>query len=153
MRYWVKIVRSALVYGVLAGIFSMLVILIAFFVGHQSSRDGATGFVTALLSFLIIGGAARTLASETRVVGVGWRMGALAGGLSELIATMGSAIVLTLTPAAMARLSRQHQSADPGTVIATLVLDLVSVMIFGALLGWLGAWSALRFGPPSKPKA
>jgi hypothetical protein len=157
MGHWAKTVRAALIYGLLGGIFAMLVILIAFFVGHELTRNGASAFVSSVLSFLIIGGAARKLAIETKVVGVGWRMGALAGGLSELIGTIGSAIVLSLTPAAQATFARlgrqQNQSSDPGTLLATLVLDLAVVMVFGALFGSLGAWSALRFGPPSEPKA
>jgi hypothetical protein len=158
MAHWAKTIRAALIYGVLAGIFGMLVILIAFFVGGQLTRTGPSAFVGSVLSFLIIGGAARKLAIETKVVGVGWRMGALAGGLSELIGTMGSAVVLSLTPAAQATFARlarqqQHQASDPGALLANLVLDLAVVMVFGALFGTLGAWSAHRFGPPSNPKA
>jgi len=32
-------------------------------------------------------------------------------------------------------------------------VDLALAMAFGALIGWLGAWSLLRFRPPREPEA
>ena len=85
-------------------------------------------------------------------------MGAIAGGLSELMRTVVAAIILSYLPIGQAAFNRlspadQRAASDTGTLVLNLSLDLALAIIFGALIGWLGAWSLLRFRPPREPKA
>ena len=67
-----------------------------------------------------------------------------------------AALILSYLPVGQAAFNRlspteQQASSDLGSLILTLGLDLALAMAFGALIGWLGAWSLLRFRPPREP--
>jgi hypothetical protein len=154
---WKAIIRGGLVFGVFAGIFGMAVELIAALIGHEVTSSMTTAFVSATLGFLIIGGAGQKIGTESKNVAPAWRLGALAGALGEVIRTVGASAVLSIVPAGQALFARltpaeQRQAQDPAFLITTLAIQLVSATLFGALLGWLGAWAALRFGPPKTPR-
>jgi hypothetical protein len=115
-------------------------------------------FVTSAIGLLIIGGAGRQVAASTRSIGPAIPMGAIAGGISELFRTLLAALILSYLPIGQAAFNRlspleQRQASDLGNLILTLGLDLALAMAFGALIGWLGAWSLLRFRPPREPEA
>ncbi len=154
---WKAIIRGGLLFGVIAGIFGMAVELIAALVGREVTSSMTTAFVAAALGFLIIGGAGYKIGQDLKTVAPAWRLGALAGALSELIRTIGASAVLNIVPAGQALFARltpqeQRQAQDPVFLITTLAIQIVSATLFGALLGWLGAWAALRFGPPKRPR-
>ena len=154
---WKAIIRGGLLFGVIAGIFGMAVELIAALIGNEVRSSMTTAFVSATLGFLIIGGAGQKIGQETKNVAPAWRLGALAGALGEVIRTVGASAVLSILPAGQALFARltpqeQRQENDPVFLITTLAIQLVSATLFGALLGWLGAWAALRFGPPKTPR-
>lgn len=154
---WKAIIRGGLLFGVIAGIFGMAVELIAALIGNEVTSSMTTAFVSATLGFLIIGGAGQKIGQETKNVAPAWRLGALAGALGEVIRTVGASAVLSILPAGQVLFSRltpqeQRQANDPVFLITTLAIQLVSATLFGALLGWLGAWAALRFGPPKTPR-
>ena len=154
---WKAIIRGGLLFGVIAGIFGMAVELIAALIGNEVRSSMTTAFVSATLGFLIIGGAGQKIGQETKNVAPAWRLGALAGALGEVIRTVGASAVLSILPAGQALFARltpqeQRQDNDPVFLITTLAIQLVSATLFGALLGWLGAWAALRFGPPKTPR-
>ena len=152
------VLREGLVFGVIAGVFALLVRLVSVFATNDVTPTVFSDFVTSALGLLIIGGAGRKLAASTKGVGPSVPMGAIAGGISELFRTVLAALILSYLPvgqAAFNHLSRleQQQAADLGNLIVTLGLDLALAMAFGALIGWLGAWSLLRFRPPREPEA
>ena len=152
------VLREGLVFGVIAGVFALLVRLVSVFATNDVTPTVFSDFVTSALGLLIIGGAGRKLAASTKGVGPSVPMGAIAGGISELFRTVLAALILSYLPvgqAAFNHLSRleQQQAADLGNLIVTLGLDLALAMAFGALIGWLGAWSLLRFRPPREPQA
>jgi hypothetical protein len=106
--------------------------------------------VSTAISFLIIGAAARRLAQEWRSTTPGWQVGAVIGGVSELIAVFGGSVVLALSPVADAALHHlsvreQQMAQDPIFVGAAIVAEVGTLVIFGALVGWLAAWSVVRF--------
>lgn len=153
---WKAIVRGGLLFGLIAGIFGIAVVLIASLIGNEASPSMATKFVVSGLGFLIFGGAGRRIGLEFKAAAPAWRMGALAGALSELIRTFGASLVLALLPAGQALFNRlpsqqQRLATDPLYVASTLALDVLVVTVFGGLVGWLGAWASLQFGPPTKP--
>ena len=152
------VVREGLVFGVIAGAFSLLVRLVSVIATNNVTPTIFSDFVTSALGLLIIGGAGRKLAASTRGVGPSVPMGAIAGGISELFRTVLAALILSYLPVGQAAFNRlspieQRQSSDLGNLILTLGLDLALAMAFGALIGWLGAWSLLRFRPPREPEA
>jgi hypothetical protein len=152
------VLREGLVFGVIAGAFALLVRLVSVFATNDVTPTVFSDFVTSALGLLIIGGAGRKLAASTKGVGPAVPMGAIAGGISELFRTVLAALILSYLPVgqtAFNHLSRleQQQAADLGNLIVTLALDLALAMAFGALIGWLGAWSLLRFRPPREPEA
>ena len=152
------VVREGLVFGVIAGAFSLLVRLVSVIATNNVTPTIFSDFVTSALGLLIIGGAGRKLAASTRGVGPAVPMGAIAGGISELFRTVLAALILSYLPVGQAAFNRlspieQRQSSDLGNLILTLSLDLALAMAFGALIGWLGAWSLLRFRPPREPEA
>jgi len=152
------VVREGLVFGVIAGAFSLLVRLVSVIATNNVTPTIFSDFVTSALGLLIIGGAGRKLAASTRGVGPAVPMGAIAGGISELFRTVLAALILSYLPVGQAAFNRlspieQRQSSDLGNLILTLGLDLALAMAFGALIGWLGAWSLLRFRPPREPEA
>jgi len=152
------VVREGLVFGVIAGAFSLLVRLVSVIATNNVTPSVFSDFVTSAIGLLIIGGAGRKLAASTRGVGPAVPMGAIAGGISELFRTVLAALILSYLPVGQAAFNRlspieQRQSSDLGNLILTLGLDLALAMAFGALIGWLGAWSLLRFRPPREPEA
>jgi hypothetical protein len=152
------VLREGLVFGLIAGGFALVVRLVAVFATNDVTPTALSDFVTSALGLLIVGGAARKMAEVTRETTAGLQMGAIAGGVSELMRTVVAAIILSYLPvgqAAFNRLSPVEQRAanDTGTLVLNLSLDLALAIIFGALIGWLGAWSLLRFRPPRDPKA
>ena len=147
------IIREGLTFGILAGVFSLIVRLVTAVATNDIAPTTFSDFVTSGLGFLIIGGAGRKLALETRTTTAGLQMGALAGGISELFRTVVAGIILSYLPAGEAAV--RHMTAaqkaaanDPTQLILNLALDLALVVVFGALIGWLGAWSLLQFRPP-----
>ena len=152
------VLREGLVFGVIAGAFALLVRLVSVFATNDVTPTVFSDFVTSALGLLIIGGAGRKLAASTKGVGPAVPMGAVAGGISELFRTVLAALILSYLPVGqtafnhLSSLERQ-QAADLGNLIVTLGLDLALAMAFGALIGWLGAWSLLRFRPPREPEA
>jgi hypothetical protein len=152
------VLREGLVFGLIAGAFAVGVRLVAVFATNDVTPTPLSDFVTSALGLLIIGGAARKLAESTRETAPGLQMGAIAGGVSELMRTVLADIILSYLPVGQAAFNRlsptaQRAASDTGTLIVNLSLDLALAIIFGALIGWLGAWSLLRFRPPREPKA
>ena len=146
-------------FGLIAGAFALAIRLVAFFATNDLSPGPLADFVTSALTLLIVGGAARKLAETTRETTPGLQLGAIAGGVSELFRTIvADNIIIFYVPAGHAAFNRlspaaQRAAADTGTLVINLSLDLALAIIFGALIGWLGAWSLLRFRPPREPKA
>ena len=152
------VVREGLVFGVIAGALSLLIRLVSVLATTDVTPTVFSDFVTSAIGLLIIGGAGRKLAAVTRGVGPAVPMGAIAGGISELFRTVLAALILSYLPVGQAAFNRlspieQRQASDLGSLILTLGLDLALAMAFGALIGWLGAWSLLRFRPPREPEA
>jgi hypothetical protein len=152
------VLREGLVFGLIAGVFALAVRLVAVFATNDVTPTALSDFVTSALGLLILGGAGRKLAATTKDTTPGLQMGAIAGGISELIRTVVAAIILSYLPAGQAAFNRlspaeQRAANDTGTLILNLGLDLALAIIFGALIGWLGAWSLLRFRPPRNPQA
>ena len=158
MRRIGLVLREGLVFGLIAGAFALLVRLVSVFATNDVTPTVFSDFVTSALGLLIIGGAGRKLAASTKGVGPAVPMGAIAGGISELFRTVLAALILSYLPVGQTAFNRlsplqQQQAADLGNLIVTLGLDLALAMAFGALIGWLGAWSLLRFRPPREPEA
>lgn len=152
------VLRAGLVFGVIAGAFALLVRLASVFATNEVMPTVFSDFVTSAIGLLIIGGAGRLVASSTRAIGPAIPMGAIAGGISELFRTVLAAVILSYLPIGQAAFNRlspleQRQASDLGNLILTLGLDLALAMAFGALIGWLGAWSLIRFRPPREPEA
>ena len=68
-----------------------------------------------------------------------------------------AALILSYLPIGQTAFNRlspleQQRASDLGNLILTLGLDLALAMAFGALIGWLGAWSLIRFRPPREPE-
>jgi hypothetical protein len=152
------VLREGLVFGLIAGVFALLVRLVSVFATNDVTPTVFSDFVTSALGLLIIGGAGRKLAAATKGVGPAVPMGAIAGGISELFRTVLAALILSYLPVGQTAFNHlspleQQQAADLGNLIVTLGLDLALAMAFGALIGWLGAWSLLRFRPPREPQA
>jgi hypothetical protein len=150
------VLREGLVFGVIAGAFALLVRLVAVFATNDVTPTAFSDFVTSALSLLIIGGAGRKLAESTKTTTTGLQMGAIAGGISELFRTVVAAIILSYMPAGQAAFNKlspvaKREASDMGTLIFSLGLDLALAVAFGAMIGWLGAWSLLRFRPPREP--
>jgi len=152
------VLREGLVFGVIAGAFALLVRLVSVFATNDVTPTVFSDFVTSAIGLLIIGGAGRQVAAATRSIGPAIPMGSIAGGISELFRTLLAALILSYLPIGQAAFNRlspleQRQASDLGNLILTLGLDLALAMAFGALIGWLGAWSLLRFRPPREPEA
>jgi hypothetical protein len=152
------VLREGVIFGVIAGVFALLVRLVSAIATNDVTPTIFSDFVTSAIGLLIIGGAGRKLAASTRGVGPALPMGAIAGGISELFRIVVAELVLSYLPVGQAAFNRlspieRRQASDIGTVILTLGLDLALAMAFGALIAWLGAWSLLRFRPPREPEA
>ena len=152
------VLREGLVFGLIAGVFALLVRLVSVFATNDVMPTVFSDFVTSALGLLIIGGAGRKIAASTKGVGPAVPMGAIAGGISELFRTVLAALILSYLPVGQAAFNRlspteQQASSDLGSLILTLGVDLALAMAFGALIGWLGAWSLMRFRPPREPES
>jgi hypothetical protein len=147
------VLREGLLFGVIAGLFALIVRLVAVLATNQLTPSGLSDFVTSALGLLILGGAGRKLAALTRDTTPGLQMGALAGGISELIRNLGGAIILAYLPIGQAAFnhltpSQKQAASDTSKQIINLGLSLGVAVVFGALIGWLGAWSLMQFRPP-----
>jgi hypothetical protein len=156
-RVWL-VLREGLVFGVIAGAFVLLVRLVAAYATNDVTPTSFSDFVTSALGLLIVGGAGRKLAALTKTTSAGLQMGAIAGGISELFRTVVAAIILSYMPAGQAAFNKlsplaKREASDMGSLIVNLGLDLALAITFGAMIGWLGAWSLLRFRPPREPHA
>jgi hypothetical protein len=156
-RVWL-VLREGLVFGVIAGAFVLLVRLVAAYATNDVTPTSFSDFVTSALGLLIVGGAGRKLAALTKTTSAGLQMGAIAGGISELFRTVVAAIILSYMPAGQAAFNKlspvaKREASDMGSLIVNLGLDLALAITFGAMIGWLGAWSLLRFRPPREPQA
>ncbi|HET9848831.1 MAG TPA: hypothetical protein VFR68_09790 [Candidatus Dormibacteraeota bacterium] len=152
------IVREGLLFGFLAGVFALVVRIVAVLATSDLTPTMLSNFVTPALGALIIGGAGRKLAATTRESTPGLQMGALAGGISELFRTVVADIFLSYLPAGRAAFNHltpteKAAAADTSKLILNLGLELALAVLFGALIGWLGAWSLLQFRPPRQPPA
>ncbi len=152
---WRAVVAAGLFFGLAAGLFGLGVLMITVFVAHELSYRGVPAFTGSALAFLIIGGAGRVLGGRTAKVLAGWWAGALAGVVSEVIRAVGGAVVIVLSPAGQAAFARigaqlQGRPPDPALQLAVLGLDIGVATLFSALVGALGAWSAVRFPPGPK---
>jgi len=132
------------------GVFELAVEAIADFVAREVEISNFTRYVSTAITFLIVGAAARRLAQEWKSTTPGWQAGAIIGGISELIAVFGGAVILALSPVAEAALHRltarqQQMSQDPVFVAVAVAAEVGTLVIFGALVGWLAAWSVVRF--------
>ena len=151
------VLREGLLFGVIGGLFALLVRLVAVYATHDLTPTMFENFVSSALGFLIIGGAGRKLAASTKSTNPALQMGALAGGISELFHSVVAALILTYLPVGQAAFDRlspaaKRQAADTGGQLINLGLDLAIVIVFGAMIGWLGAWTLLTFRPPREPQ-
>jgi len=151
------VLREGLIFGVISGAFALLVRLVAVFATNDLAGSMFSNYVSAGLGFLIIGGAGRKLAASTKSTSAALQMGAIAGGISELFHTVVAAEILSYLPVGQAAFNRlsplaKRQASDAAAQVLNLSLDLALAVIFGALIGWLGAWTLLRFRPPREPQ-
>jgi hypothetical protein len=151
------VLREGLVFGVIAGVFALMVRLVAVFATNDVTPTAFSDFVTSALGLLIVGGVGRKLAATTKSTTVGLQVGAIAGGISEVFRTLVAAVILSYLPAGQAAFNRlspvaKQAASDMGTLLINLGLDLALAVVFGAMIGWLGAWSLLRFRPPREPQ-
>lgn len=150
------IVREGLLFGVLGGVLSVIVLVDDVLVTNSTNTSAFADFVTSALTLLIIGGAGRKIAATTESSTAGVQMGALAGGVIELFRVLGGSLVISYLPAAQTALQRMSAadraiSNDPAKWIPDLAFALALAIVFGAIIGWLGAWSLLQFRGPRKP--
>jgi len=153
----VLVLREGLVFGVTGGAFALLVRLVAVFATNDLNPTMFSNYVAAALGFLIIGSAGRKLAASTKTTSTALQMGAIAGGISELFRTVVAAEILSYLPTGQAAFNRlspvaKRQALDTAAQVLNLSLDLALAVAFGALIGWLGAWTLLRFRPPREPQ-
>ena len=74
------VLREGLVFGLIAGVFSLVIRLVALLATGTAMPNPFSSFVTTALTLLIIGGAGRKLAAATGTTTPSLQMGALAGG-------------------------------------------------------------------------
>jgi hypothetical protein len=152
------VIRDGFIFGAIGGVFGVIVLLGAVYIAREFPLGTFSSLTGTVLTFLIFGSAGRRVAIATRSTTSAWQMGAIAGGVSELIRTIAVSAFLSFSAtgqAAFNRLSPAAQQAanDPASQIANLAIYLGAAIIFGGLAAWLGAWSLMRFGPPSAPAA
>lgn len=152
------VIRDGLVFGLIGSVFAIVVLVGAIYIGREYPLSSFSSLTGTVLSFLIFGAAGRKVAIATKDTTAAWQMGALAGGISELIRTIAISILVAVSPAGQAALNRlspavQQAAQDPATQIGNLAIYLAAGIVFGGLAAWLGAWSLLRFGPPGAPEA
>jgi hypothetical protein len=151
------VLREGLVFGVIGGVFALLIRLVSVYATNDLMGSVFSNYVTVALTFLIIGGAGRKLAASTKSTSPALQMGAIAGGISELFHTLIAAEILSYLPVGQAAFNRlsplaKREASDSAAQVLNLSLDLALAVIFGALIGWLGAWTLLRFRPPREPQ-
>jgi len=143
--------RTGLLFGAVSGVFALAVLLVSFYIVREESP--LTFIAGAVLELLIIGEAGRVLGRQMGRVAAGGWTGAIAGGVSELIkdalgrvaflySPAGQAAHHALSPAGWALLT------DPPYIAQSLLVSVVSLIVFGALYGGLGAWSEVRAKQP-----
>lgn len=157
MKHLALIVRDGLLFGAIGGLFSVVVFLGAVYIAREFPLGTFSSLTGTVLTFLVFGAAGRKLAIATRSTTAAWQMGAIAGGVSELIRTIAVSVFLSFSPTGQAIFSRlsagaQQSATDPASQIANLAVYLGAAIIFGGLAAWLGAWSLIRFGPPQSPE-
>lgn len=157
MKHLGLIVRDGLLFGTIGGAFSVVVFLAAVYIAREFPLGTFSSLTGTVLTFLVFGSAGRRVAMATRSTTAAWQMGAIAGGISELIRTIAVSAFLTLSPTGQAIFNRmspgaQQAATDTASQIANLAIYLGAAIVFGGLAAWLGAWSLIRFGPPSEPE-
>ncbi|HEY8736492.1 MAG TPA: hypothetical protein VIO62_05560 [Candidatus Dormibacteraeota bacterium] len=157
MKHLSLVIRDGLLFGLIGAIFGVIVLLGAVYVGREFPLSSFSSLTGTVLSFLIFGSAGRKIAIQTRSATAAWQVGAIAGGVSELVRTVAVSIFLSFSPTGQAAFDRlspaaQQSASDPASQIANLAIYLGAAIIFGGLAAWLGAWALLRFGPPSTPE-
>lgn len=141
------IVRTALLFGALSGVFSLTLQLIGFYIIRD--QNPWTSIAGAMLELLIIGEAGRVLGRGSGRVAAGVWTGAIAGGLSELINHSLGDVAFTYSPAGQAAFRalsavERAQVSDPQYIVLSLLVSVVFLIAFGALYGGLGAWAEVR---------
>lgn len=157
MKHLGLIVRDGLLFGTIGGAFSVVVFLAAVYIAREFPLGTFSSLTGTVLTFLVFGSAGRRVAIATRSTTAAWQMGAIAGGISELIRTIAVSAFLTLSPTGQAIFNRmspgaQQAATDTASQLANLAIYLGAAIVFGGLAAWLGAWSLIRFGPPSEPE-
>ena len=150
------VLREGLIFGVLAGVFALIIRLVALLATNSAMPNPFSSFVTTALTLLIIGGAGRKLAATTGTTTPSLQMGALAGGITELMRNLVAAIIISYLPAGQSALAHltpaaRQAASDTGGVAIALGQQLGLEIVVGAMIGWFGAWALLRFQPPRKP--
>ena len=156
MKHLGLVIREGLLFGAIGGAFGVVVFLAAVYIAREFPLGTFSSLTGTVLTFLVFGAAGRKLAIATRNTTSAWQMGAIAGGVSELIRTIAVSAFLSFSSTGQAIFNRlslgaQHAATDPASQIANLAVYLGAAVIFGGLAAWLGAWSLIRFGPPSAP--
>ncbi len=151
------VIREGVVFGVIAGVFAVLLRLVALYATHDLTPTMFSNFVNSALGFLIIGGAGRKLAASTKASNPALQMGAIAGGISALFYAVVATLILSYLPAGQAAFDRlspvaKREATDTGVQLFNLGLYLAAGIVFGAMIAWLGAWSLLTFRPPREPQ-
>ncbi len=144
-------------FGVIAGVFAVLLRLVALYATHGLTPTMFSNFVNSALGFLIIGGAGRKLAASTKTTNPALQLGAIAGGISALFYAVVATLIFTYLPAGQAAFDRlspaaRREATDTGVQLFNLGLYLAAGIVFGAMIAWLGAWSLLTFRPPREPQ-
>src|SRR5437660_898208 len=144
------LVRTALLFGALSGVFALTVQLIGFYVIR--SQNPWTSITGAMLELLIIGEAGRIQGRSGGRVAAGAWTGAMAGGLSELINHSLGDVAFTYSPAGQVAYRalnavERAQVSDPQYIVLSLLVSVVFLIVFGALYGGLGAWAEVRAKP------
>ena len=151
------VIREGVVFGIIAGVFAVLLRLVALYATHDLTPTMFSNFVNSALGFLIIGGAGRKLAASTKTTNPALQMGAIAGGISALFYAVVATLILSYLPAGQAAFDRlspvaKREATDTGVQLFNLGLYLAAGIVFGAMIAWLGAWSLLTFRPPREPQ-
>ncbi|TMF20247.1 MAG: hypothetical protein E6H90_12425 [Chloroflexi bacterium] len=150
------VLREGLVFGLIAGAFALVIRLVALLATGTAMPNPFSSFVTTALTLLIIGGAGRKLAAATGTTTPSLQMGALAGGISELMRNLVAAIIISYLPAGQSAFAHltpaaRRAATDTSTLAVALGQQLGLAIVVGAMIGWLGAWALLRFQPPREP--
>lgn len=145
------VVRTALLFGALSGVFALAVQLIGFYI--LRSQNPWTSIVGAMVELLVIGEAGRIQGRSSGRVAAGAWTGAIAGGISELINHNLADVAFTYSPAGQAAYRalspvQRAQVSDPQYIVLSLLVSVAFLVLFGALYGGLGAWAEVRAKQP-----